>query len=155
MSLPLTIRLVDYSEWVYKHDKVINILNNHSIRWHDMCFDLPGDYLHHLSGSSQGNILHWLVLLSQPDPANLSSTFSIKSKPSLTDLTLIGVGISYIDIVWNNLAIASVNDIGVDECFELIHQAPFLRPLGCKQSIPPPTSLPFLTQGSFNLIFTH
>jgi hypothetical protein len=35
------------------HDEVINILNEHSARWHDMGFDLSARLLHCLTGSSQ------------------------------------------------------------------------------------------------------
>jgi hypothetical protein len=37
--------------------------------------------------------------------------------------------------------VASVSDIGVDECFELIRRAPLLRPLGCR-IYPPPAVFP-------------
>jgi hypothetical protein len=130
-SLPLTITLEDDWSWLCRDDKVINILNKHSARWHDMRFNLPARHLHHLSGSSEGNILRRLVLrhsLSERNPADLS-TFSMKSKPSPTDLTLISVGLPYVDIIWNNLTVASVNDIGVGDCFELIRRAPLLETL--------------------------
>jgi len=116
---------------IAKPDDVINILNKHSARWHNIHLDLWADHLHCLSGSSHENILHRLALClaySSGRPSKFS-TFSMKSKPSLTDLTLRRVGLPYVDIVWNNLTMASVDDIGVDECFELICQAPLLGTL--------------------------
>ena len=53
----------------------------------------------------------------------------MKSKPSLTDLKLIRVGLPYIAIVWNNLTTAWVGYLSVDQCFELIHRAPLLDTL--------------------------
>jgi hypothetical protein len=53
----------------------------------------------------------------------------MNSKPSPTDLTLTRFGLPYVDIVWNNLTVASVHDIGIDECFELIRRAPLLETL--------------------------
>jgi hypothetical protein len=130
-SLPLTIRLGTYGEDDADHE-VINNLNKHSARWHDMYFDLPASCLHHLSGLSQENILRRLVLSHRasfyPDGSRFS-IFSMKSKPSPTDLTLISVGLPYVDIIWNNLTVASVNDIGVDDCLELIRRAPLLETL--------------------------
>jgi hypothetical protein len=130
-SLPLTIRMVDRWGWVDEVDELINILNTHSARWRDMHFELPARHLHRISGSSQENILHRLVLchpFSRPLPSHFS-TFSMKSKPSPTALTLAIVGLPSVDIVWNNLTVASVNDIGVDHCIELIQRAPLLETL--------------------------
>ena len=131
-SLPLDIKLLDDGDCddQGQHDEVINILNKHSARWHNMHLNLWAEHLRCLSGSSQENILRRLALcltysLGRPK----FSTFSMKSKPSPTDLTLRRVGLPYVDIVWNNLTTASVDDIGVDECFELIRRAPLLGTL--------------------------
>jgi hypothetical protein len=129
-GLPLSIKLFDDGdcEDQRQHDEVINILNKHSARWHNIHLDLLADHLRCLSGSSQANILRRLALCLTHSPRRLSelSTFSMKSKPSPTELTLRRVGLPYVDIVWNNLTMASVGDIGVDECFELIRRAPLL-----------------------------
>jgi hypothetical protein len=133
-SLPLTIKLENYWGWADggNDSEVINILNKHSARWHDIHFDLPARHLHRLYGSSQGNILRRLVLRqcprAQAEPSDFP-TFSMKSKPSPTDLTLLTVDLPYVDIVWNNLTVASVDDIGVDQCVELIRRAPLLNTL--------------------------
>jgi hypothetical protein len=131
-SLPLTIRFDDHSNHVYDSSEVANILNKHSARWYDMHLDIPAYHLHYLCGSSQGNILRRLVLRhSTKFPVRRSnfSTFSMESKPCLTDLKLLGVGLRCVDIIWNNLTVASVFDIGVDECVELIRRAPLLQTL--------------------------
>ena len=132
-SLPLDIKLFDDGDCEDQehHDEVINILNKHSARWHNMRLDVSAEHLCCLSGSSQGNILRRLALCLTYSPFRPSklSTFSMKSKPSPTDLTLKGVGLPYIDMVWNNLTMASVDDIGVDECVELIRRAPLLGTL--------------------------
>ena len=137
-SLPLTIRFDHpvqevHGDGVY-HD-VINILNKHSAKWYDMHFDLPGRHLHRLYGSSQGNILRRLALCypllwnQDSDP----STFSMKSKPNPTELTLVAVRLPRVDITWHNLTVASVDYIGVDECFELIRRAPLLENLSLRR----------------------
>ena len=90
-SFPLTIRFdrVSVNDGVYR--EVINVLNKHSAKWYDMHFDLPPGYLHRLHGSSDSprNILRRLVLCSRRPSTRDSdfSTFSMKSKPSPTDLT--------------------------------------------------------------------
>jgi len=134
-SLPLTIGF-DGSELVHRdsvvYHEVINILNKQSAKWYDMHFNLPPCHLHHLHGSdSPGNILHRLVLCNRRPSIRDSdfSTFSMKSKPSPTDLTLLMVGLRHVDIIWKNLTVASVDYIGVDECLELIQRAPLLENL--------------------------
>jgi len=140
-SLPLTIRLEDRWGWVDNDDKMINILNKYSARWHDLQLNLPARHLHRFSGSSQRNILGQLVLCHHHTPARSDfSTFSMKSKPSPIVLALRTVGLSHVNIGWNNLAKAWVAGIGVDECFELIRRAPLLEILKL-QSINPSSSV--------------
>ena len=51
-----------------------------------------------------------------------------KGKASnLTDFTLVLVGLPHVDIIWNNLSVASVDEIGDDKCVELIQWAPLLE----------------------------
>jgi hypothetical protein len=131
-SLPLIIKFYDYSGQVHEvSSKAIKILNKHSARWYDMHFDIPAYCLHHLCGSSQGNILCRLVLRHSLVPVMSSkfSIFSMMSKPRLTHLKLLTVGLSCVDIIWNNLTVASIYYIGVDECVELIRRAPLLQTL--------------------------
>ena len=130
-SLPLTFRLVDHRGWL-DGPQPINILNMHSVRWHDMHIEVPANLLDRFCGSSQGNILRRLVLCHPFAPGrnirNLS-TFSMKTKASPTDLTLRTVGLPYVNILWDNLTVASVYNIGVDDCLELIRRAPLLETL--------------------------
>ena len=132
-SLPLTIRVDDYWGWAASNinEEVLHILAMHSARWHDMHFEVSARHLHCLSGSSEGNILRRLALchFGYFDRPFEFSIFSMKSKPSPTDLTLNGIGLQYVDIAWNNLTVASVYNIGVDECLELIRRAPLLETL--------------------------
>jgi hypothetical protein len=133
-SLPLTIGFDQPFEEVHGdgvyHD-VINILNKHSAKWYDVHFDLPARHLHRLCGSSQGNMIRRLALRNYCLSIRDSDIpkFSMKSKPSPTGLTLVEVSLLHVDIIWNNLTVASVNSIGVDECFELIRRAPLLENL--------------------------
>jgi len=131
-TLPLTIVIEDHCDWLdiclRRNDEVINTLNKHSARWRDIHFEIPAKHLHLFSGSSQGNILRRLVL-SHPFPWDKVSIFSMKSKPSPTDLTLRKFDLSYVNILWDNLTVASIYNLGVDECFELIRRAPLLETL--------------------------
>ena len=128
-SLPLTIRFNDYSGQIHEvSPEVINILNKHSARWYDMHLDIPAYHLQYLCGSPQANMLHRLALCHYTLPS-IRSTFSMKSKPRPTDLKLMAVGLPYVDIIWDNLTIASVHIIGADECVELIRRAPLLQTL--------------------------
>ena len=128
-SLPFTIRVDDYWGWADVNDEALHILATHSARWRDVHFDLSARHLHRLSGSSQGNILRRLALCHSYYGTCHFSIFSMKSKPSPTDLTLQTVGLQYVDIAWNNPTVASVYNIGIDECFELIRRAPLLETL--------------------------
>jgi len=127
-SVPLTIRLDDHCRRVGVGDTywdgVINILNKHSAGWQDMEFDFPAHHLHPLCGSSQETILRRLGLrhpptFSRSHPSEYS-TFRMKSYASPTDLTLLAIGLPYVDIIWNNLTASFVQNIGLDECIELI-----------------------------------
>jgi len=134
-SLPLTIRFDHPIQEVHQgvdgvYQNVISILNKHSEKWYDMHFELPACHLHRLSGSPQGNMLRRLVLKNRhPTRDSDSSTFCMKSKPSPTDLTLMAVHLPYIDIICDNLTVATVGYMGIDECFELIRRAPVLESL--------------------------
>ena len=91
---------------------------------------IPPTSFPRFEGSSQGNILNRLVLHSPayepyPDPPK----FSMKSEPRPTDLTLLGVGLPRVVIIWNNLTVASVSKIDVGDCVELIRRAPVLHTL--------------------------
>lgn len=96
-TLPLTVYLtvmhLDYHPGDAVFAQVINNLNNHSVRWHNVHFKLPARHLNRLCGSSQGSILRTLVLScimypwGEPNPSKLP-TFTMKCKPSPTQLTL-------------------------------------------------------------------
>ena len=51
------------------------------------------------------------------------------SEPSPTNLTLLTVDLRYVNIGWDDLTVASMANIGVDECLELIRRAPLLEAL--------------------------
>ncbi|KIM47375.1 hypothetical protein M413DRAFT_439060 [Hebeloma cylindrosporum] len=136
-SLPLAISVHGHRGWT--EDRV-DIVNKHSARWYDIEFDIPGPLLPRFSGSSQVNILRRLTLAQPFSPSHLSplSRFSMKSTPSPIDLMLRAVRLPHIDIIWNDLTMASVDNIGVDDCLELIRRSPHLRTLALK-SINPST----------------
>ncbi|KIM44210.1 hypothetical protein M413DRAFT_25659 [Hebeloma cylindrosporum] len=146
-TLPLTVRLKDSWGWLDRDsdDEIVKHLNKHSARWHDMHFELAPRRLHLLCGSSQGNLLRRLVLCkssAQCWERPSFSTFSMKSIPSPTDLTLTKIGLQYVDIIWNNITVASVDKVGVDDCFELIRRASLLETLTLRSINPSSNSFP-------------
>jgi hypothetical protein len=156
-NLPLTIVLHPYSTQIDDNIylEAINILNMHSSRWHELqCFfPAPARHLHRLCGSLEGNILDKLVLgtLVQStqrrgrNDAHDVATFSMKCKPSPTHLTLAQYHLANIDIVWNHLTSASLQHIGVDECFEFMRRAPILESLTLSRIIPSSGTFPIPT----------
>jgi len=146
-TLPLAIALSPYSPIIddEKYLEVINILNRHSSRWHVLHCTLPAHHLHRLCGSLEGNILDRLVLRplqeSTQNPHDRTdaqdvATFSMKCKPSPTELAFAKYRLANVDIGWNRLTTASMEDIGVDECFELMRRAPLLETLALLSIIP-------------------
>ena len=127
-SLPLTIKF--YGR-LGENDGVSQILNKHSARWYDIHLHVAPTCFPRFDGSSEGNMLHRLVLhsLTYPITHYDRPKFSMKSEPGPTDLTLMGVGLPYVDITWNNLTLASVSRIDVGNCVELIRRAPLLQTL--------------------------
>ena len=145
-TLPLAIALSPYSPVIDDKEylEVINILNMHSSRWRVMDCTLPAHHLHRLCGSLEGNILDRLVLQPLQEStrhphdrtdAHDAATFSMKCKPSPTELTLAKYWLANVDIVWNRLTTASMEDIGVDECFELMRRAALLETLELRRII--------------------
>jgi hypothetical protein len=141
-TLPLTIKFVDDSYQMYGdepevHSEVINILNGHSARWHDMYFDLPDRHLRRLCGSSQGtHVLHQLVFSGDrwsADEPNISDhdlpIFSMKYKPSPTHFRLRTFPLASVDISWNFITVASLDEISVGECVEFLRRSPLLESL--------------------------
>lgn len=128
-TLPLTVYLtvmhLDYHPGDAVFAQVINNLNNHSVRWHNVHFKLPARHLNRLCGSSQGSILRTLVLScimypwGEPNPSKLP-TFTMKCKPSPTQLTLTRFNLASVDIFWNFITVASFDDISLDECIEFL-----------------------------------
>ena len=109
-TLPLTIRFYDV---LGQHDGVSPILNKHSARWYDIHLDIPPTYFPGFYGSEEENILHRLVLCSSAPRLKYTDPpkFIMKSEPRPTDLSLLGVSLSWVDIIWNNLTVASVSRI--------------------------------------------
>jgi hypothetical protein len=146
-TLPLSIALSPYSQVIDDKEylEVINMLNRHSSRWHVLHCTLPAHHLRRICGSLEGNILDRLVLRPLQEStrhprgrtnAHAAAKFSMKCKPSPTELTLANYRLANIDIVWNHLTTASMEDIGVDECFELMRRAPLLETLQLLRIIP-------------------
>ena len=131
-SLPLTIKFYGYSGQL---KGVSQILNKHSARWYDMYLYIPPTFFRRFDGLSQGNILHRLVLRTNTSPNTHSDPpkFSMKSEPRPTDLTLLEVGLPCVVIIWNNLTVASLSEIDVGDCVELIRRAPLLHTLRMRE----------------------
>ncbi|KIM38256.1 hypothetical protein M413DRAFT_248711 [Hebeloma cylindrosporum] len=152
--LPLTITLFPtpytISEEIFL--EAINILNEHSSRWHTLNVALPARHLHRLCGSLEGNTLQKLVLrpdLNQsPERRDVYNTarFSMKCKPSPIHVVLQKYRLPNVDIVWNHLTTASMEDVALDECFELMRRAPLLECLSLFEIIPSSGVFPIPTE---------
>jgi hypothetical protein len=144
-SLPLTIVLSpDFRQII--DDKIyleaINILNMHSSRWHILHSTLPACYLHRICGSLEGNpplrqlVLRPLMESTQHRDACKVATFGMKFKPSPTHFTLAKYRLANIDIIWNHITSAKLEDIGIDECFEFMRRTPLLETLTLLRIVP-------------------
>lgn len=134
-NLPLTI---DFNTNLLEnsgdnaYSEVIDALNNHSARWHEIHFDVSARLLRRLCGSSQRNILQKLALshltrTTQTEPN--AYDFSMICKPSPTHLTLSNFSVHSVDILWSSITVASLRAIGIDECIELLRRSPHLESL--------------------------
>jgi len=145
-GLPLTITFISRILGKdYGYHGVANVLNKHSARWQDIHLTIPARHLHLFSGSLEGNTVGQLSQLSLQLPENGYNSrgeslqvsgggyvsrfppFRMKCKASPRTLILTTLPLIYVDILWDNLTTVSLNDIGCDECIELIRRCPRLE----------------------------
>jgi hypothetical protein len=104
---------------------VIDILNEHSGRWHELLLDIPARFFPRFCGTYPPNRLCNLhVKMGYHGPA---PTFKMRSRPSPTNLTIFYFPISTLDINWDNLTILRMTLTAFDGCIEAIQQAPLLE----------------------------
>jgi len=128
-GLPLTLRVFEYfgtgSVSQEECDPIIDILNQHSERWHKLFLYLPAKFFHLFFGTSPRNILYKLHLVG--DRLGLSATFKMRSRPSPAHLGISYCPISALDIGWENLTSLKLTHAIFDGCIEVIQQAPLLE----------------------------
>jgi len=132
---PLTLRVFNYagpdSFSQDGCDPVINILHQHSGRWHTLLLHLPAPLLGRFYGTSSPSVLCDLNILRyySHDIDIVSPTFKMHSRPSPTHLTIWCPlsPISTFDIAWDNLTSLKLALTIFDGCIEVILKAPQLE----------------------------
>jgi len=133
-DLPLTLRvwyyggLIPVSQLGCAPFDVIDVLNQHSGRWHEVFFRLPASLLDHLCGTSPPNILCNLRVVRAYGTYYCDTTaFRMSSRPSPTHLFIGHFPVLSIDILWDNLRFLKLKYMVLDACIEVIRQAPLLE----------------------------
>ena len=132
-SIPLAKELVS----------IINTLNQHSHRWHDVSFVLPPLYLVRLCGSSPPKDLCDLSFhnsLTSHRDTNLK--FKINAQLSPTKLTVGAIPCRAIDISWDRLVYLDVNNTSLDGVLQVIRDAPLLETCSLSGISPPINGFP-------------
>ena len=131
-ALPLTLRVFKYTGTdrfsQAECDPVINILNQHSGRWHTLLLHLPACLLGRFYGTSSPSILCDLTIRRNYSD-RVSPTFKMHSRPTPTHLTIWCSlsPISAFDIAWDNLTSLKLALSIFDGCIEVILKAPHLE----------------------------
>ena len=110
----------------------IDLLNQHSGRWHKLFLRLPAPLFARFCGTSTPSSLCDLLLISDRYTHNDQSVlpyFKMHSRPSPIHLTIAGLSspLSGFDIGWENLTSIKMILTTCDECIKLIRQAPLLE----------------------------
>ncbi|KIM48511.1 hypothetical protein M413DRAFT_80310 [Hebeloma cylindrosporum] len=128
-GVPLILRVFKYwggdpvSQEVWK--PVIDVLNQHSGRWHQVLLQLPPPFFQHFCGIAAPTMLYDLHVVGSY--YDVPPYFKLHSRPSPTRLTISHFPVSTFDIVWDNLTFLHMTLIVFDGCIEAIQQAPFLE----------------------------
>jgi hypothetical protein len=104
---------------------VINILNEHSGRWHKLFLYIPAPLVRRFCGTSPPRNLCDLHVIG--DYRRVPAIFKMRSRPSPTHLTISQFPISTFDINWDNLTFLKMTFTVFDGCIEAIRQAPLLE----------------------------
>ena len=105
---------------------IIDALNRHSRRWHQVKFRLPSFYLGRLCGTSPPqnlcdiSILSWWRTVRDP-------TFKMNTKPGPMKFTVAFVSLKAVDIAWDRLVHLEVNTTSLDGVLQVIRDAPLLE----------------------------
>ena len=136
-SLPLDVWVYDYRGYERPMSReqcgpIIEVLNQHSGRWHALYLFLSAPSFSHLfCGTSPPSNLRSLELINH-DESELP-TFRMNSRPNPTHLTIENFPIWNIDIVWDSLKHFKAWGMTLDESMGLMQRAPHLQ--SCSLSI--------------------
>jgi hypothetical protein len=129
-DVPLTLRV--FRHWVADSvsqegcaNPVINILNEHSGRWHKLLLDIPTPFVQRFCGTSPPSNLCDLHVIGGYD--HVPPTFKMRSRPSPIRLTISYFPISTFDINWDNLTFLKMTLTVFNGCIEAIQQASLLE----------------------------
>ncbi|KIM35640.1 hypothetical protein M413DRAFT_347359 [Hebeloma cylindrosporum] len=148
-GLPLSLQVSYYpsgspqsppKEWL----SIINVLNQHSGRWHDLVFDLPLVYFRHFRPTSPPQNLRNVSIFATDDPD--AAATDISERPSFImnarlgpmKFRVDGIPLKAVDVAWESLVQLEVTDASLDGVLEVIRSAPLLEKC-CLADISPPT----------------
>ena len=120
---------------------IINTLNKHSGRWHEVQFALPRHYLERLCGTSPPELLRDLTI-SDPDGKVecIPLTFKMNASPMQFDIG--GFLLDVVDISWENLVYLHLNRTTTDGVLKVLRNAPLLEKCSLSDISPPIDNLP-------------
>ncbi|KIM46687.1 hypothetical protein M413DRAFT_23058 [Hebeloma cylindrosporum] len=130
-DLPLTLRVLRYcgpdSISPEGCAPVIDVVNQHSGRWHKLFLRLPAAFLPRFCGTSPPSNLCDLSVIRGDDVDNVTPAFRMLSRPSPTHFTIWCYPVSAFDIAWDNLTFLKLTLTIFDGCMEVIQKAPLLE----------------------------
>ena len=120
---------------------IINALNKHSGRWHQVNFALPRHYLERLCDASPPELLCNLTI-SDPDGGVECIPLTFKMNASPMEFNIGGFLLDAVDISWENLVNLQLNGTTIDGVLKVLRNAPLLEKCSLSDISPPIDDLP-------------
>ena len=123
---------------------IINALNQHSRRWHDVSFNLPPLYLGRLCGSSPPEDLCYLSIHNSAARSHRDTNvkFKMNTQPSPMKFTVSAIPCKAINISWDRLVYLDVSSTSLDGVLEVIRDATLLEICVLNDLSPPVSDFP-------------
>lgn len=113
---------------------IINALDQHSGRWHDVSFTLPPVYLRRLRPTSPPQNLQNISIWDPKEYDDDATTatfgplvFSMDARPGPMKFTVIFIPLKAVDISWDRLVHLNVTSTSFDSLPEIIRDSPLLE----------------------------
>jgi hypothetical protein len=133
--LPLSLHLYsdgfDYHQTLKLDDKIsglIDAINLHSARWHELCLSVPPKFMSHLSGNptSTTSSLDRIRLRFIPENAR-PTKLSFHTQHQPVHLNVGSMPLGFIDFSWSRLTHMKAEGFSVSECIQLFQNARLLQ----------------------------